>query len=94
LNFFHCEFDGGFMRKIAVLTRIISLCLVMHTQLARSADVVVTSDADTGADTLRDALLFRVRESWAKSVISRKFPQSFSRTRKKQSRSSLEFFHG
>ena len=44
------------MRKIAVLTRIISLCLVMHTPLAHSADVVVTSDADTGANTLRDAL--------------------------------------
>ena len=44
------------MRKIVVLVRVISLCLVMHAQLARSADVTVTSDADTGANTLRDAL--------------------------------------
>jgi hypothetical protein len=44
------------MRKIAVLVRVISVCLVMHTQLARSADVAVTSDADAGANTLRDAL--------------------------------------
>jgi predicted outer membrane repeat protein len=42
--------------KIAVLLRVVSLCLVMHAQLARSADVAVTSDADTGANTLRDAL--------------------------------------
>jgi len=44
------------MRKIVVLVRVISLCLVMHTQLASSADVAVTSDADTGTNTLRDAL--------------------------------------
>ena len=44
------------MRKIAAFVRVISLCLCFCTQLAWSVDVAVTSDADTGANTLRDAL--------------------------------------
>src|SRR6478752_5784496 len=46
----------GSMRNIAVFVRVISLCLLLCTQLAWSADVTVTSDADSGPGTLRDAL--------------------------------------
>jgi len=44
------------MNRNVVLLRLIVACLVMHSPLARSADVTVTSDADSGANTLRDAL--------------------------------------
>lgn len=43
------------MRSIVVV-RVISLCLLLCTQLAWSADVPVTSNADSGPGTLRDAL--------------------------------------
>jgi hypothetical protein len=36
------------MRNIVVFVRVISLCLVLCTQLAWSADVPVTSNADSG----------------------------------------------
>ena len=44
------------MRNIVVFVRVISLCLLLCTQFAWSADVTVTSDADSGPGTLRDAL--------------------------------------
>jgi len=44
------------MRNIVVFVRVFSLCLLVCTQLAWSADVQVTSNADTGLGTLRDAL--------------------------------------
>ena len=44
------------MLNIIVVVRVISLCLLLCTQFAWSADVPVTSDADSGPGTLREAL--------------------------------------
>ena len=44
------------MRKIVGVVRVISLCLLFFAGSAWGADVSVTSNADTGTGTLRDAL--------------------------------------
>jgi hypothetical protein len=44
------------MRQIVLFVRVISLCLVLCTEPAWSADVSVTSNADSGPNTLRAAL--------------------------------------
>ena len=44
------------MRKTFVLAGVFSLCLFLCAEPARAADVLVTSDGDSGPNTLRDAL--------------------------------------
>ena len=47
---------GNPLRKTAAFVGVISLCLFLCTQFTWSADVPVTSDADSGPNTLRAAL--------------------------------------